>query len=57
MNENDEKIPLNVNLTEEEKKLCDASYSEIILYYLTKPTLFLNHLYGSITTFTWKFDF
>tara|TARA_X000000950_G_C13743484_1_gene589515 strand:+ start:480 stop:653 length:174 start_codon:yes stop_codon:yes gene_type:complete len=57
MNENDERIPLNVNLTEDEKKLCDASYSEIILYYLTKPTLFLNHLYGSITTFTWKFDF
>ena len=57
MYENDEKIPLNVNLTEEEQKICDASYSEVVLFYLTKPTIFLNDLYESITTLSWKFQF
>ena len=43
MDENDDRIPLNVNLNEKEKELCNASYSEIILNYLYRPSLFINN--------------
>tara|TARA_B100000424_G_scaffold271692_1_gene275872 strand:+ start:259 stop:432 length:174 start_codon:yes stop_codon:yes gene_type:complete len=55
MDENDDRIPLNVNLNEKEKELCNASYSEIILNYLYRPSLFITHLYESVTTLSWKF--
>jgi len=32
-----ERIPLNVELTNEERNICDASISEIILYYICHP--------------------
>ena len=53
----EEKIPLNVELTEQEKEICDANVSEVIAYYLFNPNLFLTHLYDSLTTMTWKFYF
>ena len=51
----DEKIPLNVELTKQEKDMCDANTSEIIIYYLLNPNLFFSHLYETITTRKWKF--
>jgi len=43
-----ERIPLNVELTNEERKICDASISEIILYYIFNPKQLVISLYESI---------
>ena len=51
----EERIPLNIELTSEHKEVCDASFPEVILYYLGNPNLFLTHLYESLTTMSWKF--
>lgn len=51
----EERIPLNVELTSEEKQACGASFPEVVLYYLGNPSIFLTHLYDSITTMSWKF--
>ena len=51
----EERIPLNVELTSEEKQACDASFPEVVLYYFCNPSLFLTDLYDSITTMSWKF--
>lgn len=53
----EERIPINVQLTEEEKTLCNASYSEVMLYYLFNPHVFLSQVYDSLSTMTWKFYF
>lgn len=42
----DDRIPLNVKLTEEKKELCDSSTSEIILYYLVNPGYFIREMYN-----------
>ena len=52
-----ERIPLNVELTEQEKEICDSNIIEVITYYLFNPNLFLSHLYDTLTTMTWKFYF
>ena len=44
MNTIDERIPINITLTEHEKDVCDASYSEMILYLLFSPGHVLNYL-------------
>jgi len=56
-NTEEEKIPLNMKLTEQEKEICDANTSEIVIYYLLNPNLFFSHLYESITTRKWSFYF
>ena len=43
-----ERIPLNVELTNEERNICDASYSEIVLYYIFNPKQLVISLYESI---------
>lgn len=43
-----------IKLTDEEIKICSYSYNERILYYLIYPKYFLQVLWDSITTFTWK---
>jgi hypothetical protein len=56
MNTNiEEKTPLNVELTSEQKNICDASIPEVVLYYVGNPNLFLSHLYESLSTMSWKF--
>ncbi len=54
-NGEDERIPHNVELTNEQRSICDASYSEIILYYIVNPFVFLRHLCDSIMSMSWKF--
>lgn len=53
----EERIPINVQLTEQEKMLCNASYSEVMLYYLFNPHVFLSQVYDSVSTMSWKFYF
>lgn len=43
-----ERIPLNVELTNEERNICDASISEIILYYICHPRQLWLDLYKTI---------
>lgn len=43
-----ERIPFNVELTNEERRVCDASYSEIVLYYIFNPKQLVISLYESI---------
>lgn len=38
----EDKITFNNEFTEKEKKICDASFSEVILYYITDPKRFIN---------------
>jgi hypothetical protein len=45
-----ERIPLNVELTNEERIICDASISEIILYYICHPRQLWINLYETITS-------
>lgn len=45
-----ERIPLNVELTNEERNICDASISEIILYYICHPRQLWLDLYKTITS-------
>jgi len=42
-------------MTREQREICDASYSEIILHYILNPGVFLTHLFNSIQTMSWKF--
>lgn len=44
-----------ITLNEKEMGICNASFNEVILYYLVDPGYFLTKLYETITTFTWKF--
>ena len=57
METTEEKIPINIELSEEEKKMCNASYNEVLLFYLVNPTVFLSHVYDSVSTMEWKFYF
>lgn len=57
MENTEEKISLNVELTEKDKNICDANTTEIVIYYMLNPNLFFNHLYKSITTRKWSFYF
>ena len=42
------RIPFDIELTNEERRVCDASYSEIVLYYIFNPKQFVISLYESI---------
>ena len=42
-------------LSDEDMELCNANLSEVILYYLSNPSYFLEKSYESITTMTWRF--
>lgn len=53
----EDRINTNYELTEEEHSICDGSYSEILLHYITNPLVLLTHVYESITTMSWKFIF
>ena len=44
-----------ITLNGKEMEICNASFNEVILYYLVDPGYFLTKLYETITTFTWKF--
>ena len=41
-------------LSNEDKEVCDANLSEVILYYLSNPSYFLQKSYESIMTMSWK---
>ncbi len=43
-----------ITLNRKEMGICNASFNEVILYYLVNPGYFLTKLYETITTFTWK---
>lgn len=53
----EERIPIDIELSQQEKELCNASFNEVILYYLVNPALFFTHFYNSISTMSWKFYF
>ena len=44
-------------VSEEDRKICDGSMGEVMLYYLVNPALFLTHVYETLITFRWKFYF
>ena len=41
-------------LSNENKEVCNANLSEVILYYLSNPSYFLQKSYESIMTMSWK---
>ena len=41
-------------LSDSDMEICNASFSEVILYYLTNPSYFLEKSYESIITMSWK---
>ena len=41
-------------LSNEDKEVCNANLSEVILYYLSNPSYFLQKSYESIITMSWK---
>ncbi len=41
-------------LSDEHMEACNANLSEIILYYISNPSYFLEKSYESITTMTWR---
>ena len=41
-------------LSDRDMEICNASFSEVILYYLTNPSYFLEKSYESIITMSWK---
>ena len=41
-------------LSNEDKEVRDANLSEVILYYLSNPSYFLQKSYESIMTMSWK---
>lgn len=51
----EDRIETNNELTEEERSICDANYTEIILHYIVNPVEFFTHFYNSILSMSWKF--
>ena len=49
--DNNEKQTL---LSNKDKEVCNANISEVILYYLSNPSYFLQKSYESIMTMSWK---
>ena len=45
---NRNRINHNTQLTPEEKHLCDASTSEVILHYITRNPLYFGFVFGGI---------
>lgn len=50
----DMRIPVDIELSDEHKELCDASPLERILLYAAYPNEFIKNLYDSIRTLSWK---
>ena len=45
MNSNTNQNRFNYNLTEQEREICNSSYSEIILYYCVYPVEFIRSIF------------
>ena len=46
MNSNSNQDRFNYNMTEQERKVCDSSYLEVVLYYCAYPMQFLRSRYS-----------
>ena len=44
MNSNTNQNRFNYNLTEQEKEICNSSYSEVVLYYCVYPVEFIRSI-------------
>ena len=52
MHSNTNQNRFNYNLTEEERKVCDSSYLEVVLYYCVYPMEFLRSI-SNYSFLTW----
>ena len=52
MNSNTNQNRFNYNLTEQERKVCDSSYLEVVLYYCVYPMEFLRSI-SNYSFLTW----
>lgn len=50
----DVRIPIDIELSDEHKDLCNASPIERVLIYMVHPKEFFNNVYQSFTTLSWK---
>ena len=50
----DVRIPIDIELSDKHKDLCNASPIEKVLIYMAYPNEFFNNVYQSITTLSWK---